>query len=134
MKQCKRKCDIDTDNPDPLTRYTQKTPTPSGWYITVIDQAIGQWGTIYGIKNISIGFEITNENKLYENYLDMLEELPDPTKTYTTGRWPSKKKWKLKYNTDNSSLEWENQQDHTTKPFVINSPLNIGDQMAKQSE
>ena len=65
----------------------------------------------------------------------MLEELPDPTKTYTTsGLFSKNKEWRLKYNDVAHSLEWENQKDKTIIPFVIQSPLNIGDQMAKQSE
>jgi len=63
----------------------------------------------------------------------MLEELPDPTKTYYTtgGLFSKNNEWKLIYNTANSSLEWENQNDKTIiKPFVIASPLNIGKQIA----
>ena len=129
LQECTRKCD--TDNPDPITRYEMRNPTPSGWYITITVE-LGQ-GPIYVIKNKSLAIEIsrlTKDYSLYKQYLDMLEELPDPTKIYTTGRMFNKTQWKLIYNAETQLLEWENQKDKTKQPFVIHSPLQIGDKTA----
>ncbi len=129
MQECKRKCD--TDNPDPITKYNERNPTPSGWYITINGPFQG-YGPSYEIKNKSLAIKISSDNDypLYQHYLDMLEELPDPTKIYTTGS-VSKNHWKLTYDSTQQLLKWENQPDQTKKPFVIASPLNIGDQTAR---
>ena len=132
LKECTRKCD--TDNPDPITRYEMRNPTPSGWYIT-INGPFRDYGPSYEIKNKSLAIEISSNKdySLYEQYLDMLEELPDPTKIYTTGSMSNKTQWKLTYDSTQQLLKWENQKDKTKQPFVIASPLNIGDQMATES-
>ena len=131
LKECRRKCD--TDNPDPITRYTVDRPTQSGWYITYEPPYPG-YGPTYEIKNKSIGIDIViitnHEQPFYENYLDMLEELPDPTKIYTTGSFVTKK-WKLTYDPVSKRLQWVNQTDNTTQPFIIQTPLKIGDTIAK---
>ena len=136
LQECRRKCDRDNPDPDPISIYNERNPTQSGWYITIT----GQWGQgpSYEIKNKSLAIEISRRAKdysLYEQYLDMLEELPDPTKIYTTtGIFGSnKKEWKLIYNAETQLLEWENQKDKTKQPFVIQSPLQIGDKTATKS-
>ena len=130
VKECEQKCY--TDNPDPLKKYTQEHPTPSGWYIDSRSAGGHGHGIDNQIKNKSLDIIISAWDKNHKPYLDMLEELPDPTKTYTTGGWGFTKKWKLKYNAVSNSLEWENQENQTIKLFVIASPLNIGDSMATQ--
>ena len=111
-----------------------RNPTPSGWYITSNGPFQG-YGPSYEIKNKSLAIEISSDNdySLYQQYLDMLEELPDPTKIYTTGSMSNKTQWKLTYDSTQQLLKWENQKDKTKQPFVIASPLNIGDQMATES-
>ena len=129
LRECNIKCD--RDNPDPLTKYTVENPTPSGWYITYRAPFQG-YGPTYEIKNKSIGIEIiTNHNPLYQTYLDMLEELPDPTRIYITSGLINKKEWKLTYDSKEGLLQWENQADKSNKqPFIIESPLKIGDKNA----
>jgi len=135
LQECRRKCDRDNPDPDPISIYNERNPTPSGWYITITVD----WGQdlIYVIKNKSLAIEISSRAKdysLYKQYLDMLEELPDPTKIYTTGSMFNKTQWKLTYDSTQQLLKWENQKDKTKQqPFVIASPLNIGDQMATES-
>jgi hypothetical protein len=105
-------------------------PTQSGWYIKYEPPYPG-YSPTYEIKNTSIGFGINSYNKSYQDYLDMLEELPDLTKEYTTGRFLTTNKWKLTYDSEPERLQWINQKDKTTQPFVIQQPLKIGDTIAK---
>lgn len=140
LQGCRRKCD--TDNPDPiLNHYSKEKATPSGWYIE--NYWSGQdIGYNYEIKNDSLGITISSysSGQQYTDYLDMLYELPDPTKTYTTGSM-FKKYWKLTYDTEKRQLEWVNQNDLTKEPtkeptkeqFVIQSPLTIGGKEAKEN-
>ncbi len=104
--------------------------TSSGWYITHQPVYPGDSPT-YEIKNKSIGFGINSYDQSYQYYLDMLEELPDPAKIYTTGTIFTKKQWKLTYVPDTKRLQWVNQKDNTTQPFIIQTPLKIGDTIAK---
>lgn len=131
LQECTRKCVI--DNPDPITKYNERNPTPSGWYIT-FNETWGH-GPSYEIKNKSLAIKISSDNDypLYKHYLDMLEELPDPTKIYTTGSVFNKNHWKLTYDSTQQLLKWENQTDQTKQPFVIQSPLQIGDKTATES-
>lgn len=138
LQGCRRKCD--TDNPDPILKhYSKEKATPSGWYIekSFTGQGIGY---NYEIKNDSLGITISSysSGQQYTDYLDMLYELPDPTKTYTTpgGLFKPAREWKLTYDTKKRQLEWVNQTDQTKEPtkepFVIQSPLTIGDKEAKE--
>ena len=129
LRECKQKCD--TDNTDPITRYTVDRPTQSGWYITYEPPYPG-YSPTYEIKNTSIGVGINSYNKSYQDYLDMLEELPDPRKEYTTSIFLTKNKWKLTYDSPSERLQWVNQTDNTTQPFIIQTPLKIGDKTATQ--
>jgi hypothetical protein len=104
--------------------------TPSGWYIKH-QPAHRDYHPIYYIQNKSFDFEINSYDKLYQYYLDMLEELPDPAKIYTTVTIFTKKQWKLTYVPDTKLLQWVNQNDNTTQPFIIQTPLKIGDTIAK---
>jgi hypothetical protein len=131
---CKRTCDRII--PDPMKNYTKLNPTPNGWYLD--KSRLDDWGggNKGGIEQVILNNSITikigeESHKKYDSYLDMLEELPDPTKTYTTGNLGSKEPWKLIYDTDDELLKWKNQNDHTqVVPFDIDSPLKIGDKMA----
>jgi hypothetical protein len=104
--------------------------TDNGWYLYSYGTHV--WDDTIGVKHKT--FSHDREHYLSHTYTSYVEELPDPTKIYTTSSFLSrnKKNWRLKYNHKDHSLEWENQEDKTIKPFVIQSPLNIGDQMAKQ--
>lgn len=133
LKVCKQKCH--TDNPDPKLKYNEISPTPSGWYVTIRGPFHG-YGPSYYIKNNLLAINISSEADytLYTKYLDMLEELPDPTKIYTTDRESKDKdQWKLTYDSTQQLLQWENQKDHTKQPFVIDSPLNIGDKTVTET-
>jgi hypothetical protein len=81
----------------------------------------------------SLKYPITTEMdiKLMDNKLD---ELPDLQKTYKTGRWYQRTKlWKLMYNEGERLFEWTNQKDkEMTQPFLIESPLKIGDNIATE--
>ena len=126
---CIKRCD--TIYP-PLKHEDVENATLNGWYIT-IEANSGSNDPSYKIKNKSHGIEISRDIvKSFQDYLHVLEELPDPKKTYiTTGIFGSnKKEWKLIYNAETQLLEWENQKDQTTQPFVIQSPLQIGDKTA----
>ena len=111
-----------------------RNPTPSGWYITINGPFQG-YGPSYEIKNKSLAIKISSDNdySLYQHYLDMLEELPDPTKIYKTSSVFNKTQWKLTYDSTQQILKWTNQTDQTTQPFVIQSPLQIGDKTATES-
>jgi hypothetical protein len=128
LKECEQKCY--RDNPDPLFTYNKKHTTPNGWYINT-DYF---WGgtSSHTIKNISLDIGINQYNPLYKNYLEILDELPDPRKIYITDEMVKNHEWKLTYNPQVEQLEWENQKDKMKQQFVIASPLNIGDQMAKE--
>jgi hypothetical protein len=118
----------------PLKHEDIKNATLNGWYITIE----AQWAIApsYKIKNKSLGIEISRDiDKSFQAYLKVLEELPDPKKTYiTTGMLGlNKKYWKLIYNADTQLLQWENQTDKNTKQrFIIETPLKIGDKTAKE--
>ena len=135
LQECTRKCD--TDNPDPILKhYSKEKATPSGWYIE--NYYTGQGiGYNYEIKNDSLGITISSysSGQQYTDYLDMLYELPDPTKTYTTpGLLNTKRKWKLTYDTEKNQLKWVDESDSTKQqPFVIESPLKIGGKEAKEN-
>lgn len=112
--------------------------TLNGWYITIEPPFQGN-PPIYKIKNNSVEkIEISRDidhPSSFQDYLDVLEKLPDPRKTYiTTGIFGrNKKNWKLIYNADTRLFQWENQIDKNTKQrFIIETPLKIGDKTAKQ--
>lgn len=130
---CKRTCDRIV--PDPMKIYTKDKPTPNGWYLysgSFPDYGGNGRGVEMVISNttnntIEIG---EYSHREYKHYLDILDELPDLTKIYTTNLF-SKKKWKLIYDTRDKVLKWENQDDRKELvPFDIDSPLKIGDKMA----
>jgi hypothetical protein len=140
LQGCRLKCD--TDNPDPiLNHYSKQKATPSGWYIE--NPWTGQGiGYNYEIKNDSLGITISSypSGEQYTDYLDMLYELPDPTKIYTTGSMFKNDIWKLTYDTEKRQLKWveldsktqQPKQQPKQQPFVIKSPLTIGDKEAKE--
>jgi hypothetical protein len=140
---CKRTCDRIV--PDPMKIYTESKPTPNGWYLSSRPQhdwAGGGWGgALRGVEmvisNKSINtIEIGEYSHLeYNRYLDILDELPDLTKIYTTGNIGSKKIWKLIYDTSDKVLKWQNQNNNTEVVlFDIDSPLKIGDKMASSNQ
>lgn len=136
---CKRTCDRIV--PDPMKIYTESKPTPNGWYLISRlqrDGGGGPWSSVEmiisnkSINNIEIG-ELSH--KKYNDYLDILDELPDLTKIYTTGNLLSEKEWKLIYDTSDKVLKWQNQNDNTEVVlFDIDSPLKIGDKMASSNQ
>ena len=127
---CINWCDT---NHSPLLKHEDvENATLNGWYITIETQSGGHHPS-YKIKNKSPGIEISRDIvKSFQDYLPVLEKLPDPKKTYITkGIFGSnKKEWKLIYNAETQLLEWANQKDKTKQPFVIQSPLQIGDKTA----
>ena len=131
---CKRTCDRII--PDPMKKYTELNPTPNGWYLA--RSHINDWGggASGGIEPVILNKSNTiiigeRSHKKYNDYLDILDELPDPTKIYTTGNLFTKKQWKLIYDTSDKVLKWETQDvSKELVPFDIGSPLKIGDKMA----
>jgi len=119
LEKCKLKCF--TDNIDPRESINQKNPTKSGWYINITPKQLGMPPS-YEIKNIWSDINIPHASNFRERYLEMLEELPDPSKTYTTKRG----EWKLIYDPGDHLLKWEKQKDKMKEEFM--SGLKIGDE------
>jgi hypothetical protein len=125
----------------PLEHYDEKT-TVNGWYILsrrhsdvnvhyYLAHKIMTEGNPHALNYVdSLKYPIPTEMdiKLMDKKLD---ELPDLQKTYKTGPWYKKKLWKLMYNEGERLFEWTNQKDkEMTQPFLIASPLKIGDNIA----
>ena len=89
----------------------------------------------YKIKNKSLQIEISLDiDKSFQDYLKVLEELPDPKKIYEIKHFFKKNtNWKLIYNADTQLLQWENQADNSKQSFIIETPLKIGDKTAIES-
>lgn len=135
---CKRTCDRIV--PDPMKIYTKDKPTPNGWYLSRGAKHDGGGGNYSSVEMVISNKSINNieigqySHLEYNHYLDILDELPDLTKIYTTGIIGSEK-WKLIYDTSDKVLKWQNQNDNTEVVlFDIDSPLKIGDKMASSNQ
>lgn len=129
----------------PLEHYDEETAV-NGWYI--FSRRHSDMYVHYYLAHIimtkdnphalnyvdSLKYRITTEMGI--NLMDKkLDELPDLQKTYETGgRWYQRKKlWKLMYNEGERLFKWTNQKDkEMTQPFLIESPLKIGDNIATE--
>jgi hypothetical protein len=129
----------------PLEHYDEET-TVNGWYILSKRQSdhvnvhyylahkIMTEGNPHALNSLNpTNYYITTKDiKLMDKKLD---ELPDLQKTYKTGRWYQMKNklWKLTYDKPNRLFKWTNQEDkEMTQPFLIESPLKIGDNIATE--
>jgi hypothetical protein len=133
----------------PLKHYDVEHATANGWYIF---STLHSEGSVYyylahkimtkdnlNALNHASGlpptlYRITT--KMDINLMDKkLDKLPDLQKTYETGRWYQRKQiWKLIYNEVARLFEWTNQTDdkEIPQPFLIASPLKIGDKIATE--
>jgi hypothetical protein len=123
----------------PLNHYDVKTATKNGWYIFsklnlyqsveyYLAHTIMTYHNPYALHDqVPTSYVITTEMD------KKLDELPDLQKTYKTGPWYKKKLWKLMYNEGTRIFEWTNQKDkEIPQPFLIASPLKIGDNIATE--
>ena len=118
----------------PLKHEDVENATINGWYITIEAPHMGH-DLSYKIKNKSLQIEISLDiDKSFQDYLKVLEELPDPKKIYEIKHFFKKNtNWKLIYNADTQLLQWENQADNSKQSFIIETPLKIGDKTAIES-
>ena len=136
LTKCIEECN---DRNKPLKHYNVKTATKNGWYIfsKINSHQMAEYYLAHKSMTTDETDVINTESYLITNANEFdkkLDELPDLKKTYKTGSWYTKKKtWKLIYNNETGLFEWQNQTDKTTHPFLIESPLKIGDKIATES-
>jgi hypothetical protein len=124
---CYKKCD-DESKPDLMQKYVSSAQaTPNGWYMEY-SAAYQGYPDIYTITHGALrSFGISSSSygdREFSEYLEIIEELPNPLKTYRI----HDKIFKL--GSDAKKLHWEDQFDRTKHPFNPSSPLKIGQDIA----
>ena len=133
-KRCIQNCETTIK---PLKHYDEKTAV-NGWYI--FSRRHSDVYVYYYLAHTimtknnpnALNFVDSLKYPITAEFDEKLDELPDLQKTYKTGRWYQRKQsWKLMYNEGERLFEWTNQKDkEMTQPFLIASPLKIGDEIA----
>jgi len=124
VQECHKKCDEES-KPDPMHTYvTSAKATPNGWYMNFSGPFQG-YPEIFTLRHDGLPtFRVSDYgDRNFSQYLENIEELPSPLKTYRV----RDKIFKL--GSDTKNLYWEDQFEKRY-PFNLSSPLKIGEDIA----
>ena len=122
VQECHKKCD-EGSKPDPMHTYvTSAKATPNGWYMD-FSGPFQEYPEIFTLRHDGLPtFRVSDYgDRNFSEYLENIEELPSPLKTYGV----RDKIFKL--GSDTKNLYWEDQFEKARYPFNPSSPLKIGD-------